>query len=219
MSTQTANYSDVIEQLPPGSTLVLSDVSWAEYEELLESVGEANSLRISYNEGTLQIMTLSAPHEGYQYLIHNLVLVTSLRLKIKVLSFGSATMRKPAKLKGVEPDISYYVQTAERIGSRMDLDFSVDPAPDIIVEVDLQHQSLSKFPIYAAFGYPEIWRYDGHSMTIYELRDGGYLPVPSSRALPLLTSDVLTEFISRLDHEDQYEIVLAFEEWLRSQPV
>lgn len=217
MSTQIANYSDVIEQLPPGSTLVLSDVSWAEYEGLLESVGEATGLRISYSEGTMQVMTLSTTHEGYQFLIHALVLLTSLRLKIKVLSFASATMRKPAKLKGVEPDLSYYVETADEIGSRSDLDFSVDPPPDIIVEVDLQHQSLSKFPIYAALGVPEIWRYDGHSMCIYALRDGVYVEVSSSRSLTALTTMTLTEFLARLDHEDQYEILLAFEEWLGTQ--
>lgn len=217
MSTQIANYSDAIEQLPAGSTVVFSGVSWAEYEEVLESVGEANRLRISYDEGTMRIMTISGTHEGFKMLIHDLVRATSLRFRIKVLSFGSATMRKPAKLKGVESDLSYYVETADQIGSRSDLDFSVDPSPDIIVEVDLQHQSLSKFPIYAALGVKEIWRYDGHSMCIYALRDGVYLEVSSSRSLRALTTTTLTEFLARLDHEDQYEIVLAFEEWLSTQ--
>jgi Uma2 family endonuclease len=214
MSTQLTNYFDVIEQLPPGSTLVLSEVSWEEYQELLDSVGEAKGLRISYDEGTMQIMTLSAVHEGYQFLIHNLVSLLSIRLRIKVLCFGSATMRKPIKLKGVEPDLCYYVQTAAAIGARTDLDFSVDPPPDIVVEVDLQHQSLSKFPIYAALAVPEIWRYNGKSMSIYYLTSEGYVAAPSSRALPVLTSDVLSEFLARIDSEDQYEIALAFEKWL-----
>ena len=219
MSTQTANYPEVINQLPAGSTLVLHDVGWDEYEELLGAVGEAKGLHISYDEGTMQIMTLSALHENYQFRINDLVRVTSLRLRIKVLCFGSATMRKRAKLKGVEPDLSFYVQGAAAIGSRTDLDFSVDPPPDIVVEIDLQHPSLSKFPIYAALGVPEIWRYDGKSLTIYQLTDEGYRTTPSSLALPVLTSDTLTEFLARSQHEDQYETVLAFEKWLETRQV
>lgn len=219
MSTHIANYPEVIDQLPAGSTLVLHDVGWDEYEELLEAVGEAKGLHISYDEGTMQIMTLSALHEDYKVRINDLVRVASLRLRIKVLCFGSATMRKKAKLKGVEPDLSFYVQTAAAIGSRTDLDFSVDPPPDIVVEIDLQHPSLSKFPIYAALGVPEIWRYDGKSLTIYELTDEGYRATPSSLAIPALTSDTLTEFLARSQHEDQYETILAFEKWLETRQV
>ncbi len=171
----------------------------------------------AYDEGTLQIMALSALHESYQFLISHLVNLLSVRLRIRVLCFGSATMRKKAKQKGVEPDLSFYVQTAAAIGNRTDLDFSVDPPPDIVVEIDLQHPSLSKFPIYAALGVPEIWRYDGKSLTVYYLAGESYVITPSSVALPVLTSATLTEFLARSQHEDQYETVLAFEQWLETR--
>ena len=215
MAVQTVNYTETIEHLSADSTLVVNDVPWEEYEELLIDVGEAKGLRISYDSGRLQIMTLSTTHEKYQYLISGIVSLLSLRLRIKVLCFGSATMKK--KPRGVEPDLSFYVQTAALIGSRSDLDFSIDPPPDIVVEVDLQHQSLSKFPIYASFGVPELWRYDGKSMTIYHLEHGEYLATDSSRALPMLSSDILTEFLARVKKEDQYETLLAFEQWLSLQ--
>jgi hypothetical protein len=51
----------------------------------------------------------------------------------------------------------------------------------------LGHESLSKFPIYAAFGVPEIWRYDADSLTIYHLRDEEYVQSETSQSLPLLT--------------------------------
>ena len=86
-----------------------------------------------------------------------------------------------------------------------------------MVEVDLQHQSLSKFPIYASFGVPELWRYDGKSMTIYHLEHGEYFTTDSSHALPMLASDILTEFLARVKKEDQYETLLAFEQWLSLQ--
>ena len=213
MTVQTESYYEAIQHLPPASTLVLTDVLWEEYEELIAAVGEARGLRISYDSGRLQIMTLSSAHESYQFLISNLVNLLSVRLRIKVLCFGSATMKKQPK--GVEPDLMFYVQTAAALGNRIDIDFSLDPPPDIVVEVDLQRQSIAKFPIYAAFGVPEIWRYDGRLMTIYYLERGEYAPTESSRALPLLSSGTLTEFLARSHTEDQYQTLLAFEEWLR----
>src|SRR5437764_2686700 len=180
MTVQTANYYEAIEHLPAGGTLLLTGVPWDEYEELLEAVGEAKGLRISYDSGRLQIVSLSAEHENYQFLISNMVSMLSVRLRIKVLCFGSATMKKEPR--GVEPDLSFYVKTAAALGPRVDLDFTTDPPPDIVVEVDLQHQSLFKFPIDASFGVPEIWRFDGQSMTIYNLDRGEYVATDTSPA-------------------------------------
>jgi Uma2 family endonuclease len=211
------DYAAVIEQLPPGSTLVMHDFSWDEYEALLESVGEAKGLRISFDQGTVQIMTISSEHENMADLIHDLVRLVSLRWRIKILSFGSATMRKRRKAKGSEPDCCFYVQSADLLGKKKRLDFSKDPPPDIVVEVDVHHDSSSKFPIYAALGVGELWRYDGQTLTMYHLQQDEYVAAESSRALPMLTARVLTEFLTRSQQADQYETLLAFEQWLQTQ--
>jgi Uma2 family endonuclease len=216
MSKLTTNYCELVEQLPADSTLILHHVSWEDYEELLEAVGEAKGLRISYDGGELQIMTISARHEKYADLIKLLVGQLSLKLRIKVLFFGSATMKKRHKQKGSEPDGCFYVQSANLISGKEEIDFNSDPPPDVVVEVDIHHDSLSKFPIYAALGVPEIWRYDGQALTIYHLKEGQYITAASSQALPMLTSGTLTEFLNRSQYEDQYETLLAFEQWLQS---
>ena len=215
--SQAEAIPEIVAQLPPDSTLVLRGVGWEDYEELLEAVGEASGLRISYDQGTVQIMTLGAEHENYSRLIERLVDTLSLRLRIRVLSFGSATMKKRRRRQGLEPDGCFYVQTAAAIGNKLRLDFESDPPPDIALEVDLHHESVSKFPIYAALGIHEIWRYDGISMKIHHLERGEYLPSDSSRALPMLSADILTEFLTRVKKEDQYETLLAFEQWLSLQ--
>lgn len=219
MSAQVINQIAVIPelaaQLPPDSTLVLSGVNWEDYQELLDTVGEASGLRISYDQGTLQIVTLGSEHENIADLIQDLVRVLSLRLRIKVISFGSATMKKRRARKGLEPDGCFYVQTAAAIGNKLRLDFESDPPPDIALEVDLHHESVSKLPIYAALGIPEIWRYDGHSLIIYHLQEDQYVPADASLALPMLTCKVLTEFLARSQREDQYDILLSFENWLK----
>ena len=215
MSPQTIDYCGLVEQLPEGSTLTLHHVRWEVYEQLLEAVGEAPGLRISYDGGTLQIMTISSEHESYSELIQNFVRLYTLRLGLKLRSFGSATMKKQSKNKGSEPDTCFYIQTAAIIGNRKHLDFAKDPPPDIVVEVDIEHESLSKFPIYAALGVPELWRYDGQALSIHQLRGSQYLPSPTSLALPLLTAKLLSEFLDCTRREDENSVLLAFEKWLR----
>src|SRR5438132_12946745 len=114
-------------------------------------------------------------------------------LRVKVLFYGSATMRKKEKQKGVEPDACFYVQNESLVGTKEEIDFNSDPPPDVVVEIDLHHDSISKFSIYAALGIPEFWRYDGNVLTIYRLRKGQYQPSEVSESLPLLTGTVLTE--------------------------
>src|SRR3990172_2517293 len=120
MSTQTVPFREIIEKLPADSTLTLRNVSWEEYEALLESLGEASGRRVSYDQGTLQIMTLSSEHESYSRLLEKLLALLSARLRIRVLSFGSSPMKHKEKGSS-EPDDRFYVQTATAIGPRIPL--------------------------------------------------------------------------------------------------
>lgn len=216
MSTQTIPYREILDHLPADSTLTLRNVSWQEYETLLGSLGEASGFRVSYDEGTLQIVTLSSEHESYCRLLEKLVGYLSTRLRIRILSFGSSTMKKKERRKGAEPDACFYARTAPAIGSRIHLDFASDPPPDVVVEIDVVDDSVAKFPSYAALGVPEIWRYDGNTFFIYRLDRGEYVNAESSLALPQLTAVVLTEFLNLSRQKDQYDVLLAFEEWLES---
>jgi len=216
MSTQTIPFREIIEKLPADSTLTLRNVSWEDYEALLEDLGDASGRRLSYDRGTLQITTLSSEHESYSRLVEKFVALLSARLRVRVLSFGSSTMKKKEDGKGSEPDACFYVQTAPVIGHKIHIDFGVDPPPDVVVEIDVSHDSLTKFPTYAALGVPEIWRYDGKVLLMYHLEHGQYVAAQSSLALPMLTPAVLTEFLNRSQQSDQYDILLAFQEWLET---
>src|SRR5258707_3984077 len=208
---------EMIDRMPADSVLIQHGLSWHEYEELLDAVGEASWLRICYNERTLQVMSPSSKHEHVAKLIERLVDLLSIRQRIKILFYGSATLKKQSEQKGAEPDACFYVQTADVVGKKDQIDFNTDPPPDVVLEIDIHHESISKFPIYAACGVSELWRYDGEALTIYHLRDGQYVLADASLALPILTSAVLTEFLARSPKEDQYDIVLAFEEWLKAE--
>src|SRR5262245_12066064 len=96
-TTQPISYYDIVSQLPEATDVSFHNVSWEDYEELLEQAGEASGLRISYDDGVLQVMTLSTEHENYARFIEKLVTILSLRKRINIRSFGGATMRKKKK--------------------------------------------------------------------------------------------------------------------------
>jgi Uma2 family endonuclease len=102
------------------------------------------------------------------------------------------------------------------VGNRLDLDFAVDPPPDVVVEVDIHHDSTDNYPIYAALGVPEIWRYDGWEATIFHLKGSDDVEAEASLALPMITSAILTEYLTRMRQEGEFEAIIAFDEWLQS---
>ncbi|HSK73080.1 MAG TPA: Uma2 family endonuclease, partial [Pyrinomonadaceae bacterium] len=114
-------------------------------------------------------------------------------------------------------DCCFYIQNAELVADKDNLDFSRDVPPDIVVEIDIHHSSTEKFEIYSKLRVPEFWLYDGERLRIYRLEGGSYTAVKKSPALPILTSDVLGDFLNRLADSDQFEILLDFEKWLEEQ--
>lgn len=218
MTTATAtNYYEIVSQLPAGSELVLREQTWQDYENILEEVGEAGGLRISYDGEITKIMTLSTRHEKYVRFVEMLITVLSMRKRTKILSFGSATMKASRNQRGSEPDCCFYIQNAEIVARKTTIDFSRDLPPDVVVEVDIHHTSLNKFDIYSVLGVPEFWLYDGKELKIYRLENRDYIEVEKSFSLPILTADILTDFLNRLEDSDQFAILLEFEKWLEEQ--
>ena len=46
----------------------------------------------------------------------------------------------------------------------------------------------------------------------------GYVSGETSRALPMLSSRVLTEYLKRMEQDGEFNTILAFDEWLQSLP-
>ena len=42
--------------VPPGDRLLLHDVSWDEFEQILEELGDRRTSRIAYHQGVLELM-------------------------------------------------------------------------------------------------------------------------------------------------------------------
>jgi Uma2 family endonuclease len=216
MNAQTASYVDAIDHLPPGATLLIPHVSWDEYEQLLQDLGQRPDLRVTYDDGRLEVMTLSDQHEEFADDILGLARLFSQELGITLETRGSATRRRQRVRKGTEPDQSFWVANAHRIIGKRRIDLDTDPPPDVVVEVDITKDSRGKFSIYAALGVPEIWRCDGTRVQMYELRATAYGEVEASRFFPGLTCAFLLEFLELSNARGQTAALAAFRERIRA---
>ncbi|HSK74078.1 MAG TPA: Uma2 family endonuclease [Pyrinomonadaceae bacterium] len=196
-----------------GRTVLLNDISWAEYERFLEDFAERPGWRLAYDGGKLEIMPPTPEHEEYSFSFHNFVLAYCEHFDIKLEGRGSATFRSEALDKGVEPDECFYIQSAEKIIGKK-IPAKNFPMPDVAVEVDVTTESLDKFPIYAALEVPEVWIYDGKTLAFYELRGKNYHQIPRSRALPQLAAESLTGFLEMSKTEGQTAALKNFRAWL-----
>ena len=217
MTTECAACVGAIDHLPPGSMLVVPCVSWEQYEELLTDLGDRHGLRVSYDRGRLQIMSPSDEHEEYGDSILRLAQTLSEVLGVPLESRGSATWKRGALQRGVEPDTCFYVANAHRVIGRRRIDLDVDPPPDVVVEIDITNESLSKFPIYAALGVPEIWRYDGARVQMFTLSGDRYVSANESRFFPALSCSILTEFLDASKTHGQTEALRRFRQRMNAR--
>ena len=215
VASPAINYLHIAEEMEPGEVRVFHNVAWEEYERLHSQLPPDSKLvRISYGDQTMQLLSTSTEHEAYAHFINGMVSVLSLRLRIDIRFFGSATIKKSRKRKGLEPDACFYVQTVPQLGNRNELNFAVDPPPDVALEVDIHHGSIPKLPIYAGLGISEVWRYDGRNITILLLQQDHYVEAAAGRALPMLTPEVLTRFLKQMQDENEFQAMIAFEDWI-----
>lgn len=196
--------------------LVIPRVSWDEYEQLLDDARNRPGVRITYDEGRLAIVSPSDEHEEYKDFIVACARVLSEELGVALESRGSATRKRRSLRKGVEPDASFWVDKASQVIGKRTIDLESDPPPDIVVEIDITNESLAKFDIYRVFGVPEIWRYDGTRVQMYDLAEAVYDGVAHSRFFPWLTCSTLQELLDLSKADGQTRALRVLRERLRS---
>jgi Uma2 family endonuclease len=201
---------------PVEERILLHNVSWETYEQLLSIYENSSSPRFAFDRGTLEIMSPSSEHEELSDLITQLVFILAEEWNFEYRSFGRTTFRREELKSGFEPDGCFYIQSVDRISGVKRLDLTVHPPPDIAIEVDVTSPSLNKLPIYARIGVPEIWRYDGQNVTILILQVSEYQESQESRSISRLTSSALSQLIAQGTSIKRSAWVRAVREWARS---
>lgn len=180
--------------------ILLHGVSWSQYESLLDVLGDNfPTLRLSYLEGMLEIMTNSSEHEDLKKMIGMLVEAYFQETRTRFHAGGSTTFRKAAKQRGLEPDECYC------LGQKKEF-------PDLAVEVVVTSGLVDKLEIYRGLGVTEVWQWQTGKFLIYHLRSTGYELIETSELLPDLDISLLAQYVKP---KEQFDAVMAFRDAVR----
>ena len=201
----------------PSNLMVLQGVHWTTYQALIHDLETESGKRLTYNQGILEIRVPLPPHERYKSLMGRLVEVTTEETATEIASLGSTTWSREDLQKGLEADECFYIQNERAVRGKDAIDLTVDPPPDLAIEVDNTQSSLNRLEIYAAIGVPEVWRFDGESMTIYRLVKGQYQSQEASAVLPLLQCADILRFLQTSQNMGETTWVREFRQWVRAR--
>jgi Uma2 family endonuclease len=200
---------------PPTEIIQLSGIRWQTYEALLEELSDRR-LRLTYNRGNLEIMAPSPEHEFRKKVIGRFVETLAEESEIEIYPLGSTTFKNP-ELSGAEPDECFYIRQIAAVKGKKRLDLAKDPAPDLVIEIDVTSRSNRRLQVYADLGVPEVWIYNGSSLVIQQLQNEIYIPSQTSQFFTNLPIPAIADFLQQAETIDYLELVKSFRNWVRSQ--
>jgi Uma2 family endonuclease len=179
--------------LSPG-TYVQFPATIAEYEQLVERIGDRAAIRIRFRNGQIQLMAPS-PEHGNQDVLADLIRAILRFRQRDWHGFGVITLRRSG-MPGVEQDACFYIQNYQTVLGKRQLDLEIDPPPDLAVEIDLT--SITDINDYIPFAVPEVWIYKGKKLKIYGFEQGQYAEQQVSRIFPTIAvKSLMPQFVER----------------------
>ena len=209
----------LLDGFPSDTRIVVAGVTWDDYENLVDQMGEARNCRIAFDGKDIEMMTLGPFHERQKSLLDWFIMIVAGELKIERQPMGSTTWKRKKLKRAIESDVCYYFDPAKLAAAAAAAhsdDVDLYPNPDLAVEVDISPPKIDRAGIYAALQVPEFWRIRDKAVSIEQLSpDGKYVPAQRSRFLPVRPEDVTRWVFS----EDSASLVTWEErlrEWVRT---
>lgn len=197
---------------------LLHGVSWDTYTHFLRALAERPGVRLTYDRGTLELMTLTHEHESYSDLLSRFVYALTEELNLPVKGGRSTTFRRRRRKRGLEPDACWWIASEPLVRGKTSINLGKDPPPDLALEIDITYSSLDRLAIYAALGVPEVWRLENKILVCHLLgNDGRYQPNRTSRAFPNLVVADVGGFLALMGQMDENGVVRQFRGWVRQQ--
>jgi Uma2 family endonuclease len=176
-------------ELREGSAITLHSLTWQDWENILEELGEDRHTRIAYYQGTLEIMPPLSRHERPHRIIGYIVTAILDVQGRDWEDFGSTTFYRNGRA-GVEPDTCFYVSNTALVRDCQErIDVDVYPPPDLAIESDVTSKTF--LSAYEVIAVPEIWIYHNSTLKIFLLRNGQYVDSESSLLFPDLPVKIL----------------------------
>lgn len=162
-------------------------------------------------------MTVGNRHERLKSVLAQLVRVYLEETGGRYSGSGAVTVSRADQARGVEPDESFYIRNVDRVVGTRELDFSTDPPPDLVIEIEVSRSVDVRLPVMAAFRVPEVWRCDGTRLTVLVLRpDGAYAESDRSSAVPGFPLGEVGRYLALAETTDEGTVSREFRAWVRA---
>ena len=173
---------------------------------------------MTYDRGLLELMSPLRQHEKIGCFVGRLVETYTEVMSIEIESVASTTFKRKDLQKAFEADESYYVQHAELIRVKAEVDLAIDPPPDLVIEVEITSSAIRKLELFAAMGVPEVWRHDGDQLEMYRLMDHRYQQILVSDAIPGLTASTINAILANRFSQGETALIREFRRTLMVLP-
>jgi len=180
--------------------VTLHDVTWSDFELILQIRGDRAGVRMTYLNGVLELMTPSVDHEGIKKTIARLLEAYAEEKGLPFNGFGSWTLKNARRARALEPDECYALSLGR------------PTSPDLAVEVVWTSGGIDKLEVYRGLGVREVWFWREGVIEISVLTGDQYEPRERSVLLPDLD---LVELARHIDPENQTESVRRYRQALR----
>ena len=201
--------------VPPGHKVVVQNVSWQEFEDILAKSGKNRAARIAYSKGILEIMTPLPEHETTKLFITDFVEMLLEGFNIEFYSLSSTTFKNELIETAIELDNCFYIENEAKVRGKNKLDLTIDIPPDLALAVEVTSRTYQD--IYAALGVSELWHFEQGKLQINVLQEGKYVEVefsPHFSDFPLQT--VIPDYITQVKTVGRNKAMRSFRGWLRS---
>jgi Uma2 family endonuclease len=173
-------------------------------------------IRLTYDRGDVELMSPLPRHERKKSLLGQFVRILAREFHIPVMPMGSTTWSREDVDKGLEADESFYLGDLTRVRDPDHVDLSVDPPPDLAIEIEITRSALDRVSIYGTLRVPEIWRFDGRTLRVLLRQDdGSYRENPASAAFPDVPMQEIARFATNEGSRDENADVDEFWTWVR----
>jgi Uma2 family endonuclease len=166
--------------IPPGSVMRIPG-TWKDFCQLRDSRGDGSIPRLKYHDGEILLMSPLPRHGREANIIADIVKVLLDSQERNYEAFTPITMELP-EVSGIEPDYCFYIDNWQAIVGKDRIDWQVDPAPDLVIEIDVT--SYTSELDFLPYSVPEVWLFKNYRLTIYQLADGKYEVSNDSRYFP-----------------------------------
>ncbi|MEM7553990.1 MAG: Uma2 family endonuclease [Cyanobacteria bacterium P01_A01_bin.84] len=202
--------------VPPGQRVLLRDVTWEEFETILDDLGEHRASRIAYDRGVLEIMAPLPEYEFDKEIIGDLIKALLEELNTEFISLGSTTFKNQEMLQGIEPDQCFYLENESKVRGKKRLDLTQDPPPDLVLEIDLT--SRTNPSIYEKLQVPELWQFEKGKLQINLLHNDSYVVSEGSKNFPNLPlTEILPQYLEQSRTVGRNSVIKAFRNWVRER--